>query len=221
MDAFLNGFMTVFNAIMNAGVYVMLPIIITLLSLLFGLKLSKAFKAGVTIAIGFAGINLVVQLMKDQLGPAAKAMVDTVGIQLDVLDVGWSALASAAWASTLVPVIVLEVIAVNIVMVVLKLTDTMDIDIWNYHSMLTCGGLIFFVTGNPAYALIGVAIMSIITFKFADWTQPFVSHYFGIPGVSLPHVPAQSSLIIAAPLNWLFDKIPGLNKIDIDMSGVR
>ena len=86
MDAFLNGFMTVFNAIMNAGVYVMLPIIITLLSLLFGLKLSKAFKAGVTIAIGFAGINLVVQLMKDQLGPAAKAMVDTVGIQLDVLD---------------------------------------------------------------------------------------------------------------------------------------
>ena len=34
MDAFLNGFMTVFNAIMNAGVYVMLPIIITLLSLL-------------------------------------------------------------------------------------------------------------------------------------------------------------------------------------------
>lgn len=43
MDAFLNGFMTVFNAIMNAGVYVMLPIIITLLSLLFGLKLSKAF----------------------------------------------------------------------------------------------------------------------------------------------------------------------------------
>ena len=69
MDAFLNGFMTVFNAIMNAGVYVMLPIIITLLSLLFGLKLSKAFKAGVTIAIGFAGINLVVQLMKDQLAP--------------------------------------------------------------------------------------------------------------------------------------------------------
>ena len=41
MDAFLNGFMTVFSAIMNAGVYVMLPIIITLLSLLFGLKLTR------------------------------------------------------------------------------------------------------------------------------------------------------------------------------------
>lgn len=221
MDAFFNGFYAVFQAFIDAGVYVMLPVIITILSLIFGLKLGKAFKAGVTIAIGFAGINLVVQLMKDQLGPAAQAMVENFGVQLDVLDVGWGALASVAWASPLVPFIVFEVLAINIVMLVLKCTNTMDVDIWNYHSFLTCGGLVFFVTGNLPLALAAAGIMAIITFKFADWSAPFVSHFFGISNVSLPHVPAASSLIIAAPLNWLFDRIPGLNKIDLNLSGIK
>lgn len=221
MEAFFDVFMVGFQAFIDAGVYVMLPIIITILSLIFGLKFSKAFKAGVTIAIGFAGINLVVQLMKDQLGPAAQAMVDRMGVQLDVIDVGWGALASAAWASPLVPLIVFEVLAINIVMLILNLTSTMDVDIWNYHSMLTCGGLVFFVTGNPALAALAVALMSVITFKFADWTQPLVSHYFGIPSVSLPHVPSASSLIIAAPMNWLFDRIPGVKDIDINMTSIK
>lgn len=88
MDAFVNGFFAAFQAVIDAGAYVMLPIIITVLGLVFGLKFSKAFKAGITIDIGFAGINLVTQLMKDQLGPAAQAMVENFGVQLDVLDVG-------------------------------------------------------------------------------------------------------------------------------------
>lgn len=221
MDAFLNAFLAVFRAFLDAGVYVILPVIITVLGLVFGLQFGKAFKAGITIAIGFAGINMVVQVMKDQLAPATTAMVQNTGVQLDVLDVGWGSLAAAAWASPLVPIIVLEIIAINIIMLVLKLTNTMDVDIWNYHSMLTCGGLVFFATNNPALALLAVAIMTVVTFKFADWTQPLVSHYFGLPMVSLPHVPSASSLIVAAPLNWLFDKIPGLNKIDIDMSGFK
>lgn len=221
MDAFINTFYGAFQAIISAGVYVMLPIIITILGLCFGLKISKAFKAGVTIAIGFAGINLVTQLMKDQLGPAAQAMVQNFGVQLDVLDVGWSALASVAWASPIVPFIVFEVILINIVMILLKLTDTMDVDIWNYHSMLTCGGLVMFATGNLGLALLASGIMSVITFKFADWSAPFVSHFFGIPNVSLPHVPAASSLIIAAPMNWILERIPVVKDIDLNLSGVK
>lgn len=221
MDAFVNGFFAAFQAVIDAGAYVMLPIIITVLGLIFGLKFSKAFKAGITIDIGFAGINLVTQLMKDQLGPAAQAMVENFGVQLDVLDVGWSALASVAWASPIVPLIVLEVIAINIIMLAVRTTNTLDVDIWNYHSMLTCGGLVFFVTGNIVWALVASGLMAIITFKFADWSQPLVSKFFGIPNVSLPHVPAVSSLIIAAPMNWLLDHIPGVKDIDLNLSGVK
>ena len=65
----------IFNTILDAGAVVMLPIIITIIGLIFRVKLSKAFRSGLTIGIGFAGINLVINMMKSNLGPAAQAMV--------------------------------------------------------------------------------------------------------------------------------------------------
>ena len=74
----------IFNTILDAGAVVMLPIIITIIGLIFRVKLSKAFRSGLTIGIGFAGINLVINMMKSNLGPAAQAMVQTFGIKLDI-----------------------------------------------------------------------------------------------------------------------------------------
>lgn len=221
MDVIVNAIYAAFQAILGAGAYVMLPIIITILGIVFGLSLGKAFKSGVMIACGFAGINLVVQLMKDQLGPAVQGMVSNWGIQLDVVDVGWGAIASVAWASPIVPFVVFEILLINIVLLVIKKTDTMDVDIWNYHHLITTAVLVFFVTGNFVLGLIASGIMAIITFKIADWTQPFVSHFFGLPNVTLPSASATSSVIIAAPLNWLIDRIPGINTINFSIDGAK
>ena len=89
----------IFNVILDAGAVVMLPIIITIVGLIFQVKLSKAFRSGLTIGIGFAGINLVINMLKSNLGPAAQAMVENFGIKLDILDVGWGAIAAVTWSS--------------------------------------------------------------------------------------------------------------------------
>ena len=107
MDLFLNAF----KALIGAGAYVMLPIIITILGLIFRLKLSKAFQCGITITCGFVGINLLVNLLKSAVTPAASAMVTNLGLQLDVTDVGWGAISSVTWASPIVTFRVALVVA--------------------------------------------------------------------------------------------------------------
>lgn len=72
----MQAFLDAFKALINAGAYVMLPIIITILGLIFRLKLSKAFQCGITITCGFVGINLLVNLLKSAVTPAAAAMVE-------------------------------------------------------------------------------------------------------------------------------------------------
>lgn len=210
-----------FQAFLNAGAYVMLPVIITFLGLIFRLKITKAFQAGITIAVGFVGINLLVNLLKDNVGPAAQAMVQNFGITLDVTDVGWGAIASVTWASPIVAFLVFEILAINIIMILLKKTNTMDVDIWNYHHLLTVGILVFFVTQNFLLGALASAVMAVITFKLADWTQPLVEHFFGIPNVSLPTISALSSVVVAAPLNFVIDRIPGLNKVNFSIKGVQ
>ena len=100
MDAFFSTLYTVFQAFISAGAYVMLPIIITILGLAFRLPVSKAFKSGITITCGFVGINLLVNLLKSAVTPAASAMVTNFGLHLDVTDVGWGAISSVTWTSS-------------------------------------------------------------------------------------------------------------------------
>ena len=107
-----------FSAVLNAGATVMLPIVITIIGLIFGVKLSKAFRSGITIAIGFTGINLIVNMMKANLGPAAQAMVQNFGIKLDILDVGWGAIAAVTWSSPIIAILIFCILATNIIMLI-------------------------------------------------------------------------------------------------------
>ncbi|MGY3751046.1 PTS galactitol transporter subunit IIC [Vagococcus acidifermentans] len=204
--------MDVFNFLMAAGPTVMLPVIITVIGLVFGLKITRAFKSGLTLGIGFAGIKLILDFMTTNVGPAAKAMVERTGVQLDALDVGWGSIAAVTWASPIIAILIFAILIVNIVLLILKRTNTLDVDIWNYHHMAIVGVMVYFVTKNVLLGVGASVVMAIITFKISDWSQPMVEGFFGIPGVSLPTVSALSSLVIAWPLNWLLDRIPVFRK---------
>lgn len=214
-------FYNIFNIILDAGATVMLPIIITVIGLIFGVKLGKAFRSGLMLGIGFTGINLVINLMKSGLGPAAQAMVENFGIHLDIVDVGWGSIAAVTWASPIIALLIFAILATNIVMLLLKATDTLDVDIWNYHHMAIVGILVYYVTGNVVLGVAASVIMAVISFKLSDWTAPLVEDFFGIPGVSLPTMSALSSVIIAAPMNWVLDRIPGVNKLDFSVKDAK
>ncbi|WP_055669669.1 PTS galactitol transporter subunit IIC [Desnuesiella massiliensis] len=211
-----------FKIILNdAGPTVMLPIIILVIGLIFGVKAGKAFRSGLLVGIGFAGIKLVINLMSSNLGPAAQAMVKNFGIKLDALDVGWGAIAAVTWSSPIIPILIFAILLTNIVMLVLKKTNTLDVDIWNYHHMAIVGIMTYFVTKNVILGIAAAVTMAIITFKMSDWSEHLVKDYFGLPGVSLPTMSALSSLVIAVPLNWLLDRIPGLNKINFSVKDAK
>lgn len=210
-----------FDWLMAAGPTVMLPIIITVIGLIFGLKLGQAFKSGLTLGIGFAGIRLVLDYLASNLGPAAQAMVENIGVQLDVLDVGWGSVAAITWASPIVIFAVFAIFITNIVMLVTKTTNTLDVDIWNYHHMAIVGILVHYVTDNVYLGVAAAVIMAVTTFKIADWTQPSVEETFGIPGVTLPTVSATASMVIAWPMNWLLDRIPGLKNLDFTLDDAQ
>lgn len=213
--------MGAFNWLINAGPTIMLPIIITVIGLVFGLNFGKSFRSGLTLGIGFTGIRLILDYFAENLGPAAQAMVERTGVELDVIDVGWGSIAAVTWASPIIVFLVFAILLVNIIMIVLKLTDTLDVDIWNYHHMAIVGIMVHFVTGNVLLGIMATVVIAVITFKIADWSQPTIEDYFEIPGVTVPTVSATSSLLIAWPMNWVIDKIPGLNKIDFKLEDVQ
>src|SRR5699024_3876127 len=114
MQAILNAIMGAFEFLTDAGPTVMLPVIITVIGLVFRLDIGKSFKSGLTLGIGFAGIRLVLDFMTSNIGPAAQAMVERTGVELDILDVGWGSIAAVTWASPIIPLLIFGILALNI-----------------------------------------------------------------------------------------------------------
>ena len=52
--------MGILNYIVDLGPQVMMPIIITIFGLILGAKFGKALRAGLTVGVGFIGLNLVI-----------------------------------------------------------------------------------------------------------------------------------------------------------------
>lgn len=213
--------MVFINFILDLGASVMMPIIITILGLIFKQKFSKAFRSGLTVGIGFVGIFMIVGMLVSNLSPATQAMVENWGLRLDVMDVGWPISASISFGTTIVPAVFGVCFLLNIIMLSLNLTKTMNVDIWNYWHFIFTGALVMYLTDSMVFGLIASGICFIIIMKLADYTAPYVSEFFGMPGVSLPHTETVSWAPLGILIDKLIDKIPVINKIKIYPEGIQ
>lgn len=208
--------------ILGLGPSIMLPIILTLFGIILGQKLSDSFRAGITIGVGFVGINLVVGLFFSSLGPAAQAMVQQTGANLDVLDVGWPIGAAIAFGTPVAPLLIPIILVLNLALLAINFTKTMDVDIWNYWHFIFAGSVAYYGFGENMYMAILVGCLTaIVIFKLADWTAPVVEHHFGMPGVSLPHTETVGFAPLMYALNKIEDKIPGFNKLNADPETIQ
>ncbi len=208
--------------ILGLGPAVMMPIIITILGLVLGQSFSKAFRAGLIIGVGFVGINMVIGLLINTLGPVTQAMVKNLGVELDILDVGWPISAAVSFGSVIVPVIMPLILLFNVFLLAINQTKTANVDIWNYWQMLFCGAIVYHSTNQNWYLTIAaVLICEFVTLKLADITAPMVEKYFGLPGISLPHVGTVGWYPVAYIFNKILDKVPGINSVYIDQKKVQ
>lgn len=210
-----------FSAIQGLGATVMMPIIIFVFGLVLGTEKGKALRAGLTVGVGFIGLNLVIGALGTNLGPAVEQMITRFGLSLSVIDVGWPAAAAIAFASTVGMVIIPVCLLVNIVMIITNTTQTVDVDIWDYWHFAFTGALVAIVTGSQTMGLIAAILNMVIIMVIGDYTAPGVEKTLGLPGVSLPHGFTGAYAPIAIVINKIIDMIPGVRKIDINMEKVQ
>lgn len=61
--------LSITQTIIDMGATALLPFIILILGLIFGMKVGPALKAGLFVGIGFSGLNLVVNLLTETIQP--------------------------------------------------------------------------------------------------------------------------------------------------------
>lgn len=209
------------QAFVNLGAIVVLPILIFIFGMILGTPAKKAFTAGITVGIGFVGLNLVVDLLAGSLGTAAQAMVERFGLTLHTIDVGWPAAAAISYGTLLGSLAIPIGILVNIILLFLGMTKTLMVDMWNFWHAAFVGSLVFAVTQNFALGLYAMIAYQIMIYLLADIIAPAIKKFYGFPNITFPHGTSAPGFLFALPLNWVFDRIPGFNKIEADPETIQ
>ncbi|OMF59323.1 hypothetical protein BK139_13030 [Paenibacillus sp. FSL R5-0490] len=217
MDLIVN----LFDYISNLGSIVMIPVMIAIVGLLFRLSILKAIRAGVMVGIGFIGLNLVLNLIWDYIGPVTTILIEKFNLNLSVVDAGWPAAAGLAFATKVGVVIIPFIILVNILMLITKQTKTVNIDIWNYWHFAFTGGVIMTISGSFWYGLLGAAAHAVIALKIADISAKRVQDELGLPGVSIPQGFAITTVPIYMLLDKIYDRLPGFKNRRVDSEAIN
>ena len=212
----------VFAYIIGLVAAVMMPIIFTILGVCIGIKFSKALKSGLYVGVGFVGLGVITGLLTSSLGPALSKVVEIYGLELNVFDMGWPAAASVAYNTTVGAFIIPVCLAINLVLLLIGCTRTVNIDLWNYWHFAFIGAVIYFLTDSIGWGFFAAIICYIVTLVLADMTaKKFQSFYSGMEGISIPQPFCQGFTPFAIVIGKALDLIPGFDKLNIDAEGMK
>lgn len=196
---------TFFSTISGLGKYLMVPLMVALIGIAFKCNVNKAVKGGITVGIGLFGLDLALSIVSNYLGPVATGLVGKANLNLDVIDVGWTALSGIAYGTEIGAFIIPLMLAFNLIMLAVGATKTMDIDIWNFWHYALTGSLIYVITNNLFFGLLAALAHAAVIFLIADRTAKRVQEVIGIPGISIPHGGCLGQWIIGFILEPLYN----------------
>ncbi len=227
----MNTLLNIVQGFLNIGAVAMLPIFITIMGLVFGMGFFKSLKNGLLVGIGFQGISLVITFMMQAIDPVI-AYFSSAGSSMNfsIVDVGWASLAGAAWGSPFAAIVLPAGFVLNFIMIKLKLTKTLNVDVWNYwHFIFTAtvayyimlgGG--FSVAAASAVGFVVALAVSYLACVIGDKIANGWQEQFFLDGTTCTTIYYIATFV---PINWVVNKvmdlIPGVDKIDIDAEAIQ
>lgn len=202
--------MDVISYIVDLGSYIFVPMLMCLIGLLFGLKFPKALRAGATVGVGLVGVSIVSTLTSQSLGPVINEMVKVLNLNLTAIDVGGSPAAAVGFGGLLGASLIVIIIFVNIVMVALKLTNTVNVDVYNFWYFAITAGFVQILTGSFWLAILAGVTHAILGLKVADIMAHRTQQIIGIEAIAIPHGFAAASAPLFLLLDKVYDHIPFL-----------
>lgn len=213
----------VFSYIISLGASVMMPVIFTVIGLCIGMSFGKALRSGLYVGVGFVGLGIVTALLTTNFSDPLTLISQIYHLQLNVFDMGWPAAASVAYNTAVGALIIPVCLGINFLMLITKTTRTVNIDLWNYWHFAFIGAVVYFVFDQSlAWGYFAAIVCYIVTLVMADLTaRRFQGFYDKLDGISVPQPFCQSFVPFTLCIDWVLERIPGFNKLDIDAEGLK
>ncbi|HVI41575.1 MAG TPA: PTS transporter subunit IIC, partial [Anaerovoracaceae bacterium] len=145
------------------GATIFVPIVVFILSLCMKVEPNKAFKGALYMGIGLTAFNIIIGALTGSLGPVITEMVNSSGVNLPVIDIGWPAASMIVYANRIGLFFIPFGLAFDLILFLTKWTDTFHpTDIWNYYFFVFWAAIVQLETGSFVLAIIAGMLLNLI-----------------------------------------------------------
>lgn len=220
----MSGIIEFANTYLGKFMDVMIPsvlmlIVLTIISLIVGVKFSRALEGGIKLAISITAIGAVMNILTTSFSQALQAFVERTGIELSITDVGWAPLATITWGSPYTLYFLLVMIVVNIVMLLLNKTNTLDVDIFDIWHLAITGLFAMYMGASLLVTTLLVIFIGVLKIINSDLMKPTFNDLLDAPDenpMTTTHMNYMMNPIVML-FNKIIDKLfPFLDKYDFD-----
>ena len=210
---------TIFQPLIDLGAAPLMTIVLTVIALFFKVKPTRALEGGLKLGIALTGIGAIIGILTTAFSGAMADFVERTGLSLNITDVGWAPLATITWGSPYTLYFLLIIVIVNVVMLILNKTNTLDVDIFDIWHLSIVGLFAIYFGANLFFATILVIFIGILKIINSDLMKPTFNDLLNAPEsnpMTTTHMNYMMNPIIMV-FDKLFDKLfPWLDKYDFD-----
>ncbi|MBU2563287.1 MAG: hypothetical protein KJ568_02430 [Actinobacteria bacterium] len=205
----------VINYIIELGPVILIPATLLIISLIITRKPLKNLKNCAFILIGLVSLSVLLTLFVNFFGSITNTILINSSKKFEIIDTGWFVSKAVILNSPIILQIIIAIVILNLIMLSLRFTRTINIDFWNYWSFLLVGSIIFAITEIKWIGILIAMIVAAITLVLSDIYATYIESYFGLKGISTP----QAQIICWAPvshlINVIFNKIPFIRRVHV------
>ncbi|PTJ17090.1 PTS galactitol transporter subunit IIC [Staphylococcus simulans] len=210
---------TIFKPLIDLGAAPLMTVILAIITFIFTKKLSKSLEGGLKLGIALTGIGAIIGILTTVFSQAMTDFVERTGLSLSITDVGWAPLATITWGSPYTLYFLAVMVIVNIVLLFINRTNTLDVDIFNIWHLSIVGLFAIYCGANLFVATLLVIFIGVMKIINSDLMKPTFNDLLNVPS-SNPMTSTHMNYMMNPFLlimDKIFDKVfPWLDKYDFD-----
>lgn len=205
----------IMKVLVDIGPVGLIPIVLLLMGLIASRNKLILLRNSVYVFLGLLSFSLLLSFYINFFNPVIETILSITNKKFQVIDVGWMMSQKINLYNPMVVQLAVILIGLNILMIFLRLTRTINIDLWNLWIFLFSGIFVYEVTGIMWMGILFSCVIATITFVMADIYAPYIESYYGLKGVSNP----QAQTVVWAPIselvNFILNRIPFIKRLHV------
>lgn len=205
----------IMKVLVDIGPVGLIPIVLLLMGLIASRNKLILLRNSAYVFLGLLSFSLLLSFYINFFNPVIETILSITNKKFQVIDVGWMMSQKINLYNPMVVQLAVIIIGLNILMIFLRLTRTINIDLWNLWIFLFSGIFVYEVTGIMWMGILFSCVIATITFVMADIYAPYIESYYGLKGVSNP----QAQTVVWAPIselvNFTLNTIPFIKRLHV------